>query len=428
MKKFLLIAVTFMLIFSQTAMAVSFPDVDEDTPYQDSIIWMAENGVIDGYPDGTFRPDACVNRVELLKMLLEMLEVDIYGSGYPLFPDTYADQWYAPYVRTARERGTVAGYPDGTFRPAQCVNRVEAIKMAVLEFNDGSIPDYNAYYGDPVDVDPDEWYFKYLDYALSALLVGRVHTAGQNGGDGFYFFPAGSMTRKEVAEMLYRMKALRDNDMSYYTVNIEPDPIEQSPADEVSLIMNEDNTEVTIMNDGEVVGGLTYEYPHTFEIFEKTPENVYIGVTPQGLGGYILFGGPQALFKLDLDTNALSQIEFDGTFVCDISPDETMVSYIANLGSEHAEDGRVVVKNVDEETYLHFEAPETYLQVGDVLFSPDNEKIAYAAALGDPENEESKVFIVDLDTGDQTLVDSVEGEVFSIEGWINNEEIEYGTW
>ncbi len=232
MKKFLTVMMAMFLGLSSSAYAVEFADVTISTPYNDSIDWMARNNVIEGYKDGTFGPDLCVNRVEFLKMLFETLEVNTENSNAILFSDTPAGEWYIPYVKTARQRGTINGYPDGTFKPGQCVNRVEAVKMAVLAFNNGEVPES---YGSSLfytDVSTNEWYFPYLDYVFGANAVGLDHT-GYDGYsiDGDYAFgPDQSMTRKEVAEMLYRMKVLQDYERTVYyeysTMN--PDPIDES--------------------------------------------------------------------------------------------------------------------------------------------------------------------------------------------------------
>ncbi len=94
------------------------------------------HGIIQGYPDGTFRPDAPVNSAEALKILflatrLEPAEdsrEDLSGR----FSDVPADAWFASYVRQAAEEDIVQGYGDGTFRPAQSITRAEAAKLVYL--------------------------------------------------------------------------------------------------------------------------------------------------------------------------------------------------------------------------------------------------------------------------------------------------------
>ena len=233
MKKFLLAATTILLVVSQTSFAAfNFTDISEETDYYASMDWMYRNSVINGYLDGSFKPDKCVNRVEFLKMLFMTLEINVNKSTAELFPDTPASEWYAPYVRTAREMKTINGYPDGTFKPGQCVNRVEAIKMAVLAFNNDKLPEAPilngdaADYGNAKDVDQNEWYFKYFNYAMIANLVGTKHQKNLDSkGRNFNFLPNDAMSRKEVAEMLYRMKTVKDNYLEVFDTLHEPDPV-----------------------------------------------------------------------------------------------------------------------------------------------------------------------------------------------------------
>ncbi|MBU0981645.1 S-layer homology domain-containing protein [Patescibacteria group bacterium] len=233
MKKLLTFLLPTLFLFPQLASA-SFPDVTSETEYLKAIQWMSDNGVVQGYPDGNFKPDDCVDRVEFLKMEYEMLGTEMQDADLSIFSDAKENEWYSPYLETALANGTVNGYPDGTFKPEQCVSRVEAAKIAVLTFYDGEVPSqrgsyYPYYYEDPVDLQESEWYFDYLDYLLSNNLIGMDHVVflSDEGVSDYYFDPAGAMTRKEVAEMLYRMKAARDNSKNTYYSYYKPFPQEE---------------------------------------------------------------------------------------------------------------------------------------------------------------------------------------------------------
>ena len=100
MKKILLIPAIIIALSAGQAAHAAFPDVSESTDYAGSIEWMNENGVIQGYPDGTFKPDKCVNRAEFLKMMYLSFEENIIvedgfaGSNYydNFFSDTSTEQ------------------------------------------------------------------------------------------------------------------------------------------------------------------------------------------------------------------------------------------------------------------------------------------------------------------------------------------------
>ncbi len=192
--------------------------------YQTALAWAFENDVLTG--DGTtgdIRPTDCVKRAEILKMLYNVLQIETEGAQAELFSDTYADQWYADYVKKAREKNTIKGYTDGTFRPAQCVNRVEALKMALLEFP--NINPESVTLNNYADVSKDEWYYQYASYAISNDLVGLKHTTWAPDYTAMNYFPGESMTREEFAEMLYRLKTVQDNNLTSYDSSYGPENI-----------------------------------------------------------------------------------------------------------------------------------------------------------------------------------------------------------
>jgi hypothetical protein len=244
-KTFVIPAIIIALFAGQTACA-AFPDVTESTDYATAIEWMNENGVIQGYPDGTFKPDQCVNRAEFLKMMYLSLEENIVvedgfaGSNYydNFFSDTSTDEWYWPYVEQALRDDAIEGYPDGTFKPGQCVNKAEAVKMAVLGFD---IYDENAG-GERQEIYMDvmpgtNWFDAYIYSAVDRNAVGKEHVFVMD--EGQYFDPGESMSRKEVAEMLYRMKTLTDNKVFGYVDTMSPETLNYyvSPTSGVSFLM-----------------------------------------------------------------------------------------------------------------------------------------------------------------------------------------------
>lgn len=112
----------------------SFPDI-ANSPYRVAIEYLADQGIVSGYPDGTFKPQNQINRAELLKIL-------VGGSGFKptqeaynsCFPDVNKE-WFAAYVCYAKSKKWIDGYPDGTFKPDKTVNSAEAIKMLVNSQN-----------------------------------------------------------------------------------------------------------------------------------------------------------------------------------------------------------------------------------------------------------------------------------------------------
>jgi len=82
-----------------------------------------------------FRPRQSINRAEALKILMLSagIELDQSNAGSQ-FPDVPGSAWFTDYVRTASERGIVKGYADGKFYPEAKVTRAEFVKMLIESF------------------------------------------------------------------------------------------------------------------------------------------------------------------------------------------------------------------------------------------------------------------------------------------------------
>ncbi len=85
-------------------------------------------GIISGYPDGTFRPDAPATRAEIAKMLAHASELPINTAPAP-FADLSATHWAYSPIMTSRNAGLIHGYQDGTFRPESKASRSEVSAM-----------------------------------------------------------------------------------------------------------------------------------------------------------------------------------------------------------------------------------------------------------------------------------------------------------
>jgi len=186
------------------AQAPIFTDVPADHPNATAIKFLFDKGIINGYEDGTFKPDQIVNRVEALKILLLAAQIEIANNlPAPTFSDTPADAWYAPFLTTAVNKGIVNGYEDNTYKPAQTVNLVEALKILVNS-NDIKINNItrNISVAPFIDAYVDQWYNQYLWYARTANLV-DVDTEGK-------IYPGKGLTRAKIAELIYRFLWLED--------------------------------------------------------------------------------------------------------------------------------------------------------------------------------------------------------------------------
>ncbi len=174
-----------------------YTDVSISSLYCDAIEWTASEGIFLGYADNTFKPNDPINRVELLKVILEAYNADILpDDGTNLgFIDVNIGAWYMPYIRTGKDLGVFHGdWGYYTARPGDTVNRAEALKM-IFETLDVQRGYDLGYCTDNYDDIPA--YAWYYDYACEAnkynLFVGSS------------LYPSLKSTRGEVAELLYKL-------------------------------------------------------------------------------------------------------------------------------------------------------------------------------------------------------------------------------
>ena len=116
----------------------SFSDVSSSAWYCQSVSTLSDMGVITGYPNGTFRPEANITRAEFATLLSRFTEAKTVATTS--FSDT-ASHWARSTIETASANGWVTGYPDGTFRPNNSITRAEA--MAMLNRMLGRLPESN---------------------------------------------------------------------------------------------------------------------------------------------------------------------------------------------------------------------------------------------------------------------------------------------
>jgi hypothetical protein len=171
-------------LFGDESEASIFSDVDSDYEYYDAINYVETYGIVEGYSDGTYRPENEINRAEFTKILIEAKYPGEADAGDDCFTDVAADQWYAKYVCFAKDQGILSGYSDGSFKPSQSINIAEALKITL-----------ETYFPGEFEVSTDPWYQKYWDYAEeNGFILDEWGSAGEN------------LSRGAMAELIYRIE------------------------------------------------------------------------------------------------------------------------------------------------------------------------------------------------------------------------------
>ncbi len=194
MKKLSLFLLSLLFIVPQVN-ADNFSDVYNQHLNDEAIEYLENEKIIEGYEDGTYKPDNRINRAEFTKIVIEALYSDseINACTTSNFPDVPVGEWFAKYVCKAVQEGVIGGYPDGTFNPAGFINFAEASKIvASAEGVTGSSAGTN-----------NEWFAPYVKglEAKSAI----PSTVG--------FFDE-QITRGEMAEVIWRLEADKTDEIS----------------------------------------------------------------------------------------------------------------------------------------------------------------------------------------------------------------------
>ena len=210
MKKLISLFVVITTFFTSTALTLAeFTDVPEINPNYISIKFLTDKGIVKGYDDGTYKPSQVVNRVEALKVILKTHKLDIPETVETSdFPDVNPSEWFAPYVMKAKELKIVNGNPDGTFTPARNVVRAEFIKMLLMSngFQIDKWKDQELF----SDIKKGEWYTPYMNYAGKAGLI--IPDKDNN------LHPSQGLTRGEVAEIIYLMSIILNGKNTQFLV------------------------------------------------------------------------------------------------------------------------------------------------------------------------------------------------------------------
>lgn len=203
MKKLLATLILSFVVISSASAA--FSDVSTTHTHYAAITSLVDQGVIEGYSDGTFKPGNNVNRAEALKIILMGAGVSVNESSSGLlFSDVQEDDWFFNYVGTAVNLGIVQGYNDGTFKPEQTVTRAEAMKMTLAAAEISvSTPSSMPF----LDVSTSDWFSGYASYAKT-WNVEPPQTDGKWHGEE-------ALTRANLAEMVYRLQVTQSENHAF---------------------------------------------------------------------------------------------------------------------------------------------------------------------------------------------------------------------
>lgn len=180
-----------VVVSAKTEMSpAQFPDVRVGSYGYTAITSLADEGLIHGYDDGTFKPKQSINRAEFVRLAIETLRPNAVRGESECFPDV-GNRWYAPFACAAKRLGVVKGYADGMFKPMQPITKAEALKVLLMLAKAPESEDAEL----PRGVADGEWYAPFVRTAVAAGVIRET------------VFPADTaLTRADTAVWLYRLR------------------------------------------------------------------------------------------------------------------------------------------------------------------------------------------------------------------------------
>jgi hypothetical protein len=139
---------------------VPFPDIKGHWA-QNEISRLVSVGALSGYPDGNFLPDATITRAELAKVLSISFDLKMERQENSNFRDLEPNFWATPYIERLWKAKVIDGYPDGTFRPQQPVKRSEVATMIARILSWPLIP--QNFPPTFLDLFQNHWAFRYIE-------------------------------------------------------------------------------------------------------------------------------------------------------------------------------------------------------------------------------------------------------------------------
>ena len=159
----------------------TYSDVNRGDWFNNAVSTLSNAGIISGYPDGTFRPNAPITRAEMSKIIALFAKLNKSEDRF----NDIAGHWAEAYIKLAAGNGWIAGYPDGSFKPQQNITRAETMTMInrVLErvpSVESHLLPYNAMLTFP-DCQSGQWFYIAVQEATNSHTYERA--ASEKNGD-----------------------------------------------------------------------------------------------------------------------------------------------------------------------------------------------------------------------------------------------------
>lgn len=112
-----------------------FSDVPPTKPYASAVNDLGARNIIGGYPDGTFKPGSSITRGQAAAIIAKMIKLDTADVKNPNFKDVSTSHGFYKSIAAMAENGIIGGYPDGTYKPNAPISRKHMASIIVKAFD-----------------------------------------------------------------------------------------------------------------------------------------------------------------------------------------------------------------------------------------------------------------------------------------------------
>lgn len=126
MKKIIGLLLTFAIVFTCLPNVFAYSDTDSK-----AVTLLSDLDILDGFEDGTFKPEQTITRAEMAKIICKVLDLNVSDATKQIYNDVPLTHWAASYINAISGLNIINGYGDGNYGPEDIVTYEQAIKMVV---------------------------------------------------------------------------------------------------------------------------------------------------------------------------------------------------------------------------------------------------------------------------------------------------------
>lgn len=280
----------------------AFSDVSKDAFYYEAVQNLAARGIINGFQDGTFRPNERVTRGQAAVMLASVLNLNTQNVNNPGFKDVPTNSWYYHSIAELVNAGIITGFSDKTFKPNEALTRAQVAAIISLGFqlteNKQAVATFK-------DISSTDWYAGFVGALVeNGIAKGISQTS---------FGPNNIVTRGQLATFIYRSEG-KINTKSVIESVTNTDVVINGKtyqlSEQVKPILNENNK--AALNHALI----------SFESSDSTITKIkYLGITASGqseMSGHVVLDGKNGAIngdvKISSDFVTVQNLTVEGNF------------------------------------------------------------------------------------------------------------------